>query len=100
MAAEWHYSKEGKQHGPVSASVLKNLAKTGNLLPTDLIWKGWGKRSQPPVAFVANAFGDTGYLDKSVNFLPKVWANAKALARRMRRDNCRAGGLPVGIITR
>lgn len=39
MAAEWHYSKEGKQHGPVSASVLKNLAKTGNLLPTDLIWK-------------------------------------------------------------
>lgn len=61
--------------------------------------RGWGKRGHPPVAFVANAFGDTGYLDKSVNFLPKVWANAKALARRMRRDNCRAGGHPVGIIT-
>ena len=39
MAAEWYYSKDGQQHGPVSASVLKNLAKTGNLLPTDLIWK-------------------------------------------------------------
>lgn len=39
MAAEWHYSKDGKQHGPVSASVLKNLAKTGNLQPTDLIRK-------------------------------------------------------------
>lgn len=39
MAAEWHYSKDGKQHGPVTASDLKNLAKSGVLLPTDLIRK-------------------------------------------------------------
>ena len=39
MAAEWHYSNDGQEHGPVSASVLKNLAKSGALLPSDLIWK-------------------------------------------------------------
>lgn len=39
MAAEWHYSNGGQQHGPVSAADLKALAKSGNLLPTDLIWK-------------------------------------------------------------
>lgn len=39
MASEWHYRKGDQQHGPVSPSILKNLAKTGNLLPTDLIWK-------------------------------------------------------------
>ncbi len=32
MTAEWHYSKNGLQHGPVSASDLKNLAKSGELL--------------------------------------------------------------------
>lgn len=39
MAAEWHYSKAGKQHGPVSAADLKALVKSGELAPTDLIWK-------------------------------------------------------------
>ena len=39
MAAEWHYSKNGQRHGPVSASDLKALAKSGDLLPTDLIRK-------------------------------------------------------------
>ena len=38
MAAEWRYSKDGQQHGPVSASDLMNLVESGDLLPTDLIW--------------------------------------------------------------
>ena len=39
MATEWHYSKGGQQHGPVSAADLKALAKSGELIPTDMIWK-------------------------------------------------------------
>lgn len=39
MAAEWYYSKEEEQFGPVSTDELKALAESGELLPTDLIWK-------------------------------------------------------------
>jgi hypothetical protein len=39
MAAEWHYSKDGKKTGPISAQELKSLADSGGLLPTDLVWK-------------------------------------------------------------
>jgi hypothetical protein len=41
-APEWHYSKGGQQHGPVSAADLKALAKSGELSPYDfrpMIWK-------------------------------------------------------------
>ena len=39
MAAEWHYSKDGQRHGPVSAAELKALARAGKLVPTDMVWK-------------------------------------------------------------
>ena len=39
MASEWHYRKGDKQHGPVSASVLKSLAASGNLSPSDMVKK-------------------------------------------------------------
>lgn len=39
MATEWRYAKSGQQHGPVSAADLKALAKSGEILPTDMIWK-------------------------------------------------------------
>lgn len=39
---EWHYSRNGNQVGPVAAADLKRLASTGQLSPSDLIWKeGW-----------------------------------------------------------
>lgn len=37
--AQWHYSKDGQQQGPVSPEQLKQLAATGELQPTDLVWK-------------------------------------------------------------
>jgi hypothetical protein len=39
MASVWHYSRNGKQHGPVSSSELKSLASSGQLAPTDMVWK-------------------------------------------------------------
>ena len=37
--AEWFYGKDNKQHGPVSAVQLKELAEKGALRPTDLVWR-------------------------------------------------------------
>jgi len=39
MAAKWHYTKDGQQHGPSSASELKAFASSGTLLPTDMVQK-------------------------------------------------------------
>ena len=58
MANEWHYSKDGQQHGPVSASDLKNLAKSGDLMPTDLIWKE-GMAEWKPASNVKGLFSAT-----------------------------------------
>ena len=58
MAAEWHYSKDGQEHGPVSASDLKNLAKSGALLPSDLIWKE-GMAEWKPASNVKGLFAST-----------------------------------------
>ena len=35
---EWYYAKDNKQHGPVSAAELKQLATRGELRPEDLVW--------------------------------------------------------------
>ncbi len=39
MTQEWHYSSNGQQHGPITGSELKQLAASGKLKPTDVIWK-------------------------------------------------------------
>lgn len=47
MDQEWYYTIGGRQTGPISLSELNNLAITGQLLQTDMIWKtgmpGWVK---------------------------------------------------------
>ena len=37
--SQWHYSKSGQQQGPVSSEQLKQLAASGQLQPSDLVWK-------------------------------------------------------------
>ena len=39
MTHQWYYSKNDGQQGPVSAEQLKQLAASGDLQPTDLVWK-------------------------------------------------------------
>lgn len=55
MADEWHYTVDGNQQGPVSASELKRLAASGNLGPTDLIWKE-GMAEWKPASSVRGLF--------------------------------------------
>ena len=35
---EWYYAKDNRQHGPISAAELKQLAAGGDLRPSDLVW--------------------------------------------------------------
>lgn len=37
--ADWYYSKGGNQAGPVSSQQLRQLVATGELQPTDHVWK-------------------------------------------------------------
>src|SRR5262249_30041659 len=40
MASEWFYTRDGKSKaGPVSSAQLQALAKSEQLLPTDMVWK-------------------------------------------------------------
>lgn len=39
MSDQWHYNRGGKQVGPVSGTDLKELAASGQLSPTDMVWK-------------------------------------------------------------
>src|SRR5579884_1876512 len=81
----WFYLLSGKRHGPVSEADLERLASSGQLQPTDLIWKqgmaGWVPASTvdgilpptapaPPAEPVTTSWG---------TFL---WAVGKAVAFR------------------
>src|SRR5262249_46293119 len=44
---EWFFSKNGQQHGPVGSQRLKELASTGTIAPTDLIWREGMAEWQP-----------------------------------------------------
>ncbi len=35
----WHYAKNGEQHGPVSEDELKNLHRAGEIQDKDLVWR-------------------------------------------------------------
>lgn len=43
---KWYLSRNGKRAGPFTTSLLKNLSKTGKILPTDLVWQ---EGSEKPV---------------------------------------------------
>jgi hypothetical protein len=39
MADQWHYSHDQQEFGPFSATRMKDLAATGEVLVTDAVWK-------------------------------------------------------------
>jgi hypothetical protein len=58
MASEWHYTRNGQQAPePVSSSGLRQLASSGQLLPTDLVWQE-GMPNWMPASSVKGLFGD------------------------------------------
>ena len=47
MAYQWYYMKGSERQGPVSSEQLKQLASSGQLLPSDLVWKEGMANWQP-----------------------------------------------------
>ena len=52
QVTQWYYARGGKKAGPVTAQYLKEKAQSGQLLPTDHLWKegltGWIVASSLP----------------------------------------------------
>jgi len=53
MAWQWFYTQNGQQSGPVSAEELNQMAKSGRLQPTDMVW-----RDGMPQWVMADSIGD------------------------------------------
>jgi hypothetical protein len=55
MADQWYYAQQGQRQGPVAEEQLKQLASSGQLKPTDKVWKqgmaAWQAVSQIPGLF-------------------------------------------------
>src|SRR5436190_17148994 len=55
QAIEWYYGREGQQRGPVNEMALRELAATGQLAPSDLVWCA-GMTQWAPAQSVPNLF--------------------------------------------
>ena len=51
MTDQWYYAKGGQQHGPINVEGLKQLAATGQLQPSDLVWREGMAAWRKPVRF-------------------------------------------------
>jgi serine/threonine protein phosphatase PrpC len=63
MADRWSYTHGGSPKGPVTHAQLQQLAATGKILPTDLVWPEGGdpRRAVPASSILpASAFRQTG----------------------------------------
>ncbi len=36
---EWFYAKRGKQEGPIDIATLQGMLRSGQVAPTDLVWR-------------------------------------------------------------
>ena len=53
---EWYYAAGGNQAGPVGSDELKRLAASGELKPTDLVWRD-GLADWTPASKIQGLFG-------------------------------------------
>jgi hypothetical protein len=63
MAGLWYYTQNGQQQGPITEGDLRQLAATGGLRPTELVWTE-GMASWTTLASVPDLF-PTGRLPQS-----------------------------------
>ncbi len=64
MAAEWHYGREEPSNGPVSLEELKHLVASGQVQPTDMVWKS-GMSEWLPAGEVEQLYPKQGTADEA-----------------------------------
>jgi hypothetical protein len=91
MASEWYYTQNGQQApAPVSSAQLKQLASTGQLQPTDMVWKD-GMPNWVPASSIKDLFAGAGKVAGTDEVLPVVESAPSRPAGRRRRDRDRPG---------
>lgn len=58
MATEWYYSKDEQQLGPISVKELRELSSSGDIVPSDLVWKE-GMSTWVPASKVKGLFAES-----------------------------------------
>ena len=58
MANEWFYRRDDQQHGPISSDQLKELAASGEVRPTDIVWKEGLPQWIPAAKLKGLSFGE------------------------------------------
>lgn len=58
MAQEWHYTQNGQKAGPITSAQLQALAKSGQIKPTDMVWKE-GMAAWTPASKIKGLFPET-----------------------------------------
>jgi hypothetical protein len=58
MKPEWFYASDGRQHGPILATDLKELVQQGKILQSDLVWKE-GMKNWKQAATIKGLFPDS-----------------------------------------
>jgi hypothetical protein len=90
MASEWYYTQNGQQApAPVSSSQLAQLASSGQVQPTDMVWKE-GMANWVQASTIKGLFAGAGKPAATDQVLPVVeQAPARPTERRRRRDRAR-----------
>src|ERR1700722_16320718 len=87
--ADWYYSKNGQQLGPIDWPALKQLADSGQLLPDDLVWQEGRARG----AKASQQRGCSGAAPAPPLMPPSVGAPSSNYGAA---PGARAQGMPVG----
>jgi hypothetical protein len=100
MNDEWYYSENGQQRGPVGAQELRRLAASGQLQPTDQVWREgmatWQPANSVPDVIPTFATGAPPVLPTAAN----EWTGNpyQAPSRFASGDQPASGGATAGFV--
>src|SRR5438477_8758860 len=77
MADRWYFAQGNNKHGPFSAAELKRFADSGQLRPTDMVWKE-GVASGVMAGLVKNLFAPTPQHDPAEETSQEAQAPAQS----------------------
>ena len=109
MAEQWYYAQQGQRKGPVSEEQIRQLMSSGQIQPTDLVWKQgmaqWTQASQvfatlppnpnvpPPSPAKASQIGSKAK-EVAASFVSRGKEAAQLIAKQAERTKITTLNLP------